>query len=77
MRTGTRSAADAHRQTIDLLDSSGPDGIELAKELRRLLPLKPKAEYDPSDIALGTAHQAVERAGRCVDIARRVLAPHA
>ncbi|MGH8994920.1 MAG: hypothetical protein ACRDYB_02620 [Acidimicrobiales bacterium] len=74
VRTGQRSAGDSHSQAMELLRASGPDGVELAKDLGRLVALKPKAEYDPSDIPLGTARQAVERAGRCVDIARRVFA---
>ena len=75
VRSGQRCAADAHSQAMELLRASGPDGVALAKDLGRLVALKPRAEYDPSDIALGTARQAVERAGRCVDIARQVLAP--
>jgi len=74
VRSGQRSAGDAHSQVMELLRASGPDGVELAKDLTRLVALKPKAEYDPSDIAPGTARQAVDRAGRCVDIARRVMA---
>jgi HEPN domain-containing protein len=76
IRSGQRSAGEAHSQAMELLRASGPDGVELAKELNRLVGLKPKAEYDPSEFAPGTARQAVERAGRCVDIARRVLASH-
>ncbi len=74
VRSGQRSAGEAHSQAMELLRSSGPDGVELAKDLSRLVALKPKAEYDASDIAPGAARQAVERAGRCVAIARRVLA---
>jgi hypothetical protein len=74
VRSGQRSAGDAHSQAMELLRASGPDGVVLAKDLRRLVALKPKAEYDPSDIALGTARQAVEAADRCVRIARRVFA---
>lgn len=73
IRTGKRSAGDEHIQAMEMLRASGQDGVELAKDLGRLVALKPKAEYDPADIALGTARQAVERAGRCVGIARRVL----
>jgi hypothetical protein len=76
VRSGLRSAGEAHSQAVELLRASGPDGVALAGVLARLVALKPRAEYDPSDIALGTARQAVEWAGRCVEIARRVLAPH-
>jgi len=75
VRSGRRSAGDAHSQAVELLRASGPDGVALARVLGRLVDLKPRAEYDPSDIALGTARQAVEWASRCVEIARRVLAP--
>jgi hypothetical protein len=59
---------------LALLSQAGPDGVALAKDLRRLLPLKTKAEYDPDDVAPAVAAKAVERAQRCVDIARRVAA---
>jgi hypothetical protein len=74
VRSGQRSASEAHSQTMEMLKASGVDGVALAKDLSRLLSLKPKAEYDPSDIAPGTARQAVEWASRCVQIERRVLA---
>jgi HEPN domain-containing protein len=74
IRSGQRSAGESHGQVLELLKKSGADGVALAKDLSRLVALKPKAEYDPSDIAPGTARQAVEWAGRCVEIARRVLA---
>ena len=44
----------------------------MEKELRRLLPLKTKAEYEPDDIAAGVATKAVERAQRCIAVARAV-----
>ncbi len=74
IRSGQRSASEAHSKAVELLKASGDDGVALAKDLSRLVALKPKAEYDPSDIAPGTVRQAVEWAGRCVEIARRVLA---
>ena len=74
VRSGQRSASETHSKAVELLKASGDDGVALAKDLSRLVALKPKAEYDPSDIAPGTARQAVEWAGRCVEIARRVLA---
>ncbi len=46
----------------------------VAKDLRRLLPLKTQAEYEPEDIAHGVAAKAVERALRCVSVARVVAA---
>ena len=45
---------------------------EVEVALRRLLPLKTKAEYEPDDVASSVAAKAVERAARCVAVARRV-----
>ena len=73
-RLGQRAAGQDHEQVLTLLSQAGPDGIALAKDLRRLLPLKTKAEYDPDDVAPAVAAKAVERAQRCVDIASRVAA---
>lgn len=73
-RLGQRAAGQDHEQVLALLSQAGPDGVALAKDLRRLLPLKTKAEYDPDDVAPAVAAKAVERAQRCVDIARRVAA---
>ncbi|VAW08992.1 hypothetical protein MNBD_ACTINO01-1786 [hydrothermal vent metagenome] len=71
-RIGKRATGPDHDQALVLLDQAGTDGAALAKELRRLLPLKTKAEYDPDDIPLSAASRAVDRAHRCVAIARRV-----
>lgn len=51
---------------------AGPDGAEVERDLRRLLPLKTKAEYEPDDIAPSVAAKAVERAQRCATVAMRV-----
>jgi len=59
---------------LKLLGQAGGDGAELPKELRRLLPLKTKAEYSPDDVALPEATRGVARARRCVTVARRVVA---
>lgn len=73
-RVGERAAGDSHDQVLALLRTAGKDGIEVEKELRRLLPLKTKAEYEPDDVAVGVATKAVERAQRCVAIAQAVAA---
>ena len=73
-RLGKRAAGDDHSQELTLLRQAGPDGATVAKELRRLLPLKTKTEYEPDDVAPGVAKQAVERARRCVGVARSVAA---
>ena len=73
IRLGRRAAATDHDQVIALLGQAGTDGTEVARDLRRLLPLKTKAEYDPDYIALSAASKAVGRARRCVAVARRVV----
>lgn len=71
-RLGQRAAAQDHDQVLVLLGQAGPDGAEVARDLRRILPLKTKAEYEPDDIAPSIATKAVERAQRCAAVARRV-----
>jgi len=73
-RLGKRAAGEDHDQVLVLLRQAGPDGAEVERELRRLLPLKTKAEYEPDDIAPSVAAKAVERAQRCAAVARRVAA---
>jgi len=71
-RLGQRAAGEDHDQVLVLLGQAGPDGTEVGRHLRRLLPLKTKAEYEPDDIARTVAAKAVERARRCAAVARRV-----
>lgn len=71
-RLGKRAAGKDHDQVLALLRQAGRDGTEVERELRRLLPLKTKAEYEPDDIAPSVAAKAVERAQRCATVARRV-----
>ena len=73
-RIGKRAAGEDHDHVLTLLRQAGPDGAEVERELRRLLPLKTKAEYGPDDIARSTAAKAVERAERCAAVAKRVAA---
>ncbi len=73
-RLGERAAGEDHDQVLSLLRQAGPDGTKVEKELRRLLPLKTKAEYEPDDVAPGVATKALERAQRCVAVARTVAA---
>jgi hypothetical protein len=73
-RLGQRAAGNDHDQVLALLRQAGPDGAEVERELRRLLPLKTKAEYEPDDIAPSVASKAVERAQRCASVANRVAA---
>lgn len=71
-RTGRRAAGQDHDEVRALLRESGKDGAELEKDLGRLLALKTKTEYEPDDVAASEAKRAVERASRCVAIAKRV-----
>ncbi len=73
VRLGRRAAGSDHERVSELLKDAGRDGVELEKYLRRLLPIKTKAEYDPDDIPLTVASTAVGRAVKCVAIARRVV----
>lgn len=73
-RLGERAAGEDHDQVLTLLKQAGPDGAKVEKVLRRLLPLKTKAEYEPDDVAAGVAAKAVERAQRAVTVAQAVAA---
>jgi uncharacterized protein (UPF0332 family) len=73
-RLGQRAAGEDHDQVLALLKQAGPDGANVEKDLRRLLPLKTKAEYEHNAVAQGVASKAVERAQRCVAIAQAVAA---
>ena len=61
-----------HNQAPMHLEKAGPDGRQAATQLRRLLPLKTKAEYDPAPIGQVEAQAAVKSAERMVAIAERV-----
>ena len=74
LRLGKRAAGQDHDRVGELLKEAGRDGAELDKNLRRLLPMKTKAEYDPDGIRLSAASKAVGRAQKCVAVARRVAA---
>lgn len=71
-RLGRRASAADHDQVVTLLGEAGKDGAEVAQNLVRLLPIKTKTEYEPDDIPRAEAARAVDRAGRCVAVARRV-----
>jgi hypothetical protein len=73
-RLGLRAAGEDHSSALALLRQAGSDGVDVEKDLRRLLPLKSQTEYEPDDIGLGEAAKAVERSTRCAAIAFRVAA---
>jgi HEPN domain-containing protein len=72
VRMGRRAAGQDHDQVLALLREAGKDGAEIETDLARLLALKTKAEYDPEGIPKAEASRAVERASRCVAVARRL-----
>lgn len=47
VRFGKRAAGQDHDLAGELLKEAGRGGAELGTDLRRLLPMKTKAEYDP------------------------------
>ena len=71
-RLGQRGAGDDHPQVLALLRQAGNDGAAIESDLRRMLPLKTRAEYEPDDIAPSDAARAVERAQRCALVSHRV-----
>lgn len=70
-RLGQRASGESHDQVLVLLRQAGKDGAEIESDLRRLLPLKTKAQYEPDDVAPSAATKAVERAQRCILVSRR------
>ena len=70
VRLGRRAAGEDHDQVLALLREAGKDGAEVERNLARLLPLKARTEYEPDDISKANAGKAVERAARCVAVAR-------
>ena len=62
-----------HAQAPAHLEAAGEDGKQAARHLRRLLPLKTRAEYDPAPMRATDANAAVNAATRMVGIARQTL----
>ena len=63
------SAGDDHDKVLVLLRQAGPDGANVERERRRLLPLKTKAECEPDDISPSVASRAFA-------VSRRAMASH-
>lgn len=64
-----------HDQASIHLEQSGMDGKQAARHLRRLIPLKTRAEYDPAPVRAGDARAAVTAAERMVAIAEASIRP--
>ena len=67
--TGEHGQAPGHLEAV-----GGVDGRQAAQQLRRLLPLKSRAEYDPTPTSRADARNAHQAAERIVGIAERVIA---
>ena len=64
-----------HTQAAGHLErAGGADGGRAAAHLRRLLPLKNRAEYDPAPVTPAEAREAHRAAQRIVAIAERAVA---
>jgi hypothetical protein len=64
---GEHSLAASH------LEAAGEDGKQAARHLRRLLPLKTRAEYDPAPLRAADAKAAAVAAERMVMIAAQAV----
>jgi uncharacterized protein (UPF0332 family) len=64
----------AHDQAADFVAKAGVEGKELARELRRLLPLKTQSQYDATPVTETKARSAVTAAERAVAVGRRATA---
>ncbi len=62
-----------HADAAGHLEAIGGDGRVAARQLRQLLPLKRKAEYDPTPMTEAEARRAVTAAERLVMLAARVV----
>ena len=56
-----------HAQAVKHLESAGAEGKAAARNLRRLLPMKTRAEYDPARMRMTDARTSVQAAERMVD----------
>lgn len=70
---GIRSTSPDHAAALDLLSQAGAEGRKAAASLRRLIPVKSQAEYDPSPVSRSRAAAATRAAERILEIARRVI----
>jgi hypothetical protein len=63
--------AGEHTLAAKHVESAGQTGRQAATQLRRLIPLKNRAEYDPKPIPAADARAALKAAERLVQIAQR------
>ena len=62
-----------HDQAPRHLETAGAEGKDAARHLRRLLPLKTRAQYDPVPVSAAAARAAVTAAERLVAISKAVV----
>ena len=62
-----------HSQAAGYLESTGTDGMQASPHLRRLLPVKSQAEYEPTPFTAAQARAALNTAQRLVAIAERAI----
>jgi len=65
---GAHSEAPAYLERV-----GGADGTAAARQLRRLIPLKNRTEYDPASLTEAESSDAVEAARRSVAAAEKAL----
>jgi HEPN domain-containing protein len=73
---GRRSTDPDHQRAADLLEeaaASSPEVRERSRQLRALLARKNAVEYESRRASAKEGRDAVERAGRLVDWARRIV----
>ena len=63
-----------HEQAAEFVAKAGAEGKEIARELRRLLPLKTRSHYDAAPVTEAKARTAVTAADRAVAVSRRATA---
>ena len=63
-----------HAQAAGHLEAAGDEGRQAGRQLRRLLPMKTRAEYDPAPMKAADARTAVQAAERMVALAVQALA---
>lgn len=62
-----------HVQAVTHLELAGDQGKQAARHLKRLIPLKARAEYDPAPLRSSDADSAVKAAERMLEIAGAVV----
>lgn len=72
VRTGTVWRGE-HAGAAAHLEASGEDGKQAARHLRRLLPMKTRAEYDPAPMRAADAKAAVQAAERMAGLANAAV----